>query len=344
MNGEFSLDYRFAVESPADAHYAQTLNNLIESSPNPQAFACIQDGAPYSGQFRLRTSSSIALAECQFDSPAGSSVSFSCERTRSHIARNRSYDVQVFIWLGGEASLSTGERKHALQAGDFSVTNSDTPYRVHGPRGHSCALTLPTSWDRVGDTRLENVFESLYSGRDRHRDGLVTYARHLLASPEALALPGAAEKLYDVLALSLNPRAKSEHQAGLLALIRNHVDTHCANPDLSPANVALAFEISLRHLHRLFATCDTTFTEYLLEQRLQHAQRMLCDSRYGRQTILGIAFDCGFRDINHFGRRFRVRFGFTPGEFRRMQGTAETALVGLNSLATPGSRKGRGSR
>lgn len=321
MNSEFTLDYRFAVRSSADAHYMQTLSDMVESSPNPQGFACIQDGSPYSGRFRARTSSNITLAECQFDSPAGSNTLFSCERTHSHIARNRSYEVQVFIWLGEEACLSTGNRKHTLQTGDFSVTNSDTPYSVHGLNGgHCCALTLPASWDRLGNTRLESVFENLYSGRDRRRKALVTYARHLLASPNALALPGAADKLHDVLALSLNPRATSEHPAGLLALIRNHVDTHSANPDLGPVNVALAFEISLRHLHRLFAACDTTFTEYLIEQRLQQAQRMLCDSRYGRQTILGVAFDCGFRDINHFGRRFRTRFGFTPGEFRRMQG------------------------
>jgi AraC-like DNA-binding protein/quercetin dioxygenase-like cupin family protein len=324
MDNEFSFDYRFAVRSPADAHYAQTLGEMIESAPNPQGLACVQGSAQqYSGRFNARSSGALVLAECQFDSPAGSTTLFSCERTHSHIARNHSCEVQVFIWLGGEASLSTSDSKHTLQAGDFSVTNSDTPYSVTAPRGHSCALTLPTSWERIGDTRLENVFEDIYPGGDRRRNGLVNYARHLLARPNALALPGATEKLYDVIALALNPCAKSEHQAGLLALIRNHIDSHYANPNLDPVSVAHAFEISLRHLHRLFAACDTTFTEYLIEQRLQQAQRMLSDSRYRQQTILGIAFDCGFHDINHFGRRFRARFGFTPGEFRRMHALSD---------------------
>jgi AraC-like DNA-binding protein len=325
MNSEFTLDYRFTVESPADARYAQSLSDLMANSPNPLRLECVQDGAPYSGRFSTRIASNIALEVSQFVSPAGSNALFSCERTHSHIARNQSYEVQVNIWLSGEASLCTGDLKHTLLAGDFSISNSDTPYSLQALNGaHTCALTLPASWDRIGETRLENIFDNMYSGRDRSRRGLVNYARHLLARPNALALPGAAEKLYDVLALALNPRAKSEHPAGLLALICNHVDTHCANPDLGPADVALAFEISLRHLHRLFAACDTTFTEYLIEQRLQQAQRMLCDSRYARQTILGIAFDCGFRDINHFGRRFRARFGFTPGEFRRWQRTGES--------------------
>lgn len=319
MTSEFTLDYRFAVESPADAHYAQALIDMMESSPNPQGFACVQDGAPYSGQLKARTASNIVLMECQFDSPDGSNTLFSCERTQSHIARNHTYEVQVFIWLGREASLSTGDRKHTLQAGDFSVTNSDTPYSVHSQnRGHCCALTLPASWDRIGDTRLENVFENHYSGRDQRRNRLVEYARHLLSRPNALALPCAAEKLYDVIALSLNPRAQSEHRAGLLALICNHIDTYYAIPDLDPAKVAAVFDISVRHLHRLFAANDTSFTEYLIGQRLEQVQRMLADPRYRHKKILSIAFDCGFRNINHFGKRFRVRYGITPGEFRRV--------------------------
>jgi AraC-like DNA-binding protein len=318
MTSEFTFDYRFAVRSPADAHYAQALSSMVESSPNPQGFACVQDGAPYSGQFKARSASNIVLMECQFDSPDGSNAVFSCERTHSHIARNQSYEVQVFIWLGGEASLNTGGRKHSLQTGDFAVTNTDTPYSVHSRnRGHCCALTLPTSWDRIGDTPLEKVFANLYSGRDQGRNGLVGYARHLLSRPNALALPGAAEKLYDVIALSLNPRSKSEHQAGFLALIRTHIETHYANPELGPAHVAAAFDISVRYLHLLFAASGTSFTEYLIAQRLSQAQRLLAESRYRRRTILSIAFDCGFRDINHFGRRFRARYGLTPGELRQ---------------------------
>jgi AraC-like DNA-binding protein len=320
MNNEFTLDYGFSVKSQADAHYAQSLRDMVENAPNPQTFACVQDGAPYSGRFKARFAGNIALAESQFVSPDGSNTLFSCERTHSHIARNQSYEVQVFIWLSEEASLSTGDRKHTLHAGDFSVTNTDTPYSVHALNGgHCCALSLPASWDRIGDTPLEKVYDDVYSGADQRRSGLVNYARHLLARPNALALPGAAEKLYDVIALALNPRAKSEHGAGFLALIRNHIDAHYATPHLSPSSVALTFEISLRHLHRLFAACDTSFTEYLTEQRLLQAQRILSDSRFRQQTIINIAFECGFRDINHFGRRFRLRFGFTPGEFRRMQ-------------------------
>lgn len=214
--------------------------------------------------------------------------------------------------------MNWGDRTHAMQTGDFFVMDTDTPYCFNVlNRAHACSLALPSSWDRIGDTRLENIFGNLYPGDDRRNNGVVNYVQHLRARPNELAAPNASTKLYDVIALALNPLAKSEHQAGLLALIRNHIDTCYTNPDLAPANVAATFDISVRYLHRLFSDSDASFTDYLIEQRLAQAQRILAHPHYRHQTILKVAYDCGFRNINHFGRRFRVRYGMTPGEFRR---------------------------
>ena len=319
MNGEFSLDYRFDVKSPEDAHHAQAVSDLMLSAPNPVNFECAQDDAPYGGRFHVRASGDIGLTDCQMAAPGNSKTLFVSERARKHIARNLSYEFNIPIWLGGACHLTTAGRTHIGKVGDFVITNNDAPYRVQIlNRGHACTLSLPASWDRIGDARLENNFGNLFSGSDRRHKGLVDYARHLLSHPNALALPGAAEKLYDVIALALNPRATSEHQAGFLALIRNHIDTHYTNPDLSPSMVAVAFDISVSYLHRLFAACDTSFSEYLIEQRLLQARRVLVDPRCQHQTILSIAYDCGFRNINHFGLRFRMRYGYTPGEFRRV--------------------------
>lgn len=318
MDSETSLDYRFAVRTPADAHRTRVVSDLMEGSPNPMKFECVGNGAPYSGRLLLRTFGGVGLMECQLDSPAGSDVLFISERARPHIARNRSLEYIVSIWFGGENQLNTVGQAHTGQAGDFTVTSTENPLSVHVPRrGHACNLSLPASWDRIGDTRLEDVFGKLFSDGGRRHLGLADYARHLLALPNSLALPGASEKLYGVIALALDPRAKSEHQAGLLAMIRNHVDLRLADADLGPARVAASFDISVRYLHRLFSASGTTFTEYLIEQRLARAQLMLADPRYQARKILAIAYDCGFRNINHFGLRFRVRYGLTPGEFRQ---------------------------
>lgn len=131
-----------------------------------------------------------------------------------------------------------------------------------------------------------------------------------------LALPTALGKLYDVIALALTPRARSDHQAGSLAVIQSHVDGRAADPDLCPARVAVSFDISVRYLNRLFAGSGTSFAEYVIDQHLARTRRLLADPPSRHQQIFAIACECGLRNINHFGPHFRVRFGRTPGEFR----------------------------
>lgn len=319
MTSGYSINYRFSVESPADANHVQLLNNLMSSSPNPMEMKYTQGSTPYTGLFQVRTFDGIKLSGCRIDSPAGSNTLFSVARTRSHIARNRSLEFNLCIWLGGDDNrLKIDGREHVMQTGDFTVMNTDVQFSVQAlNRGHGCTLTLPASWDRIGDTRLEDVFGRLYKGGERHYNGLVSYVRHLRSHTDALDNADISAQLYDVIALALNPRAKGEHHTGLLALILNYIDTHCIDPDIDPAKIAAVFDISVRHLHRLFAASATSFTEYLIEQRLALAKHILADTRYQQQTILAIALRCGFNDINHFGRRFRIRFGSTPGEFRR---------------------------
>ena len=59
----------------------------------------------------------------------------------------------------------------------------------------------------------------------------------------------------------------------------------------------------------------TTCSEFIYSSRLHHAAHLL-----HRRALLGtgeslseIGYACGFRDYAHFARRFRKRFGYSPG-------------------------------
>ena len=67
----------------------------------------------------------------------------------------------------------------------------------------------------------------------------------------------------------------------------------------------------------LFESEGTTFTEYVLEQRLTCAYHMLADSARHDWTISAIAFEVGFGNLSYFNRVFRRRFGMTPSDARR---------------------------
>lgn len=54
--------------------------------------------------------------------------------------------------------------------------------------------------------------------------------------------------------------------------------------------------------------------EWLLEQRLNHALRLLRDYH---KTISEAAFESGFENISHFSRSFKKRFGLNPSSFKQ---------------------------
>jgi AraC-like DNA-binding protein len=66
----------------------------------------------------------------------------------------------------------------------------------------------------------------------------------------------------------------------------------------------------------LFAAEGQTFSEFLIEQRLTQAHRMLTDSRFAARAISAIAFEVGFANLSYFNRCFRRRYGASPSAIR----------------------------
>lgn len=63
----------------------------------------------------------------------------------------------------------------------------------------------------------------------------------------------------------------------------------------------------------------TTPGKWLLEQRLNHAWRLLTDPG---KTISDVSFESGFESMSHFSRCFKHRFGLSPSAFKQ-----ERALI-----------------
>jgi AraC-like DNA-binding protein len=92
------------------------------------------------------------------------------------------------------------------------------------------------------------------------------------------------------------------------------------DPQLEVQRVADACAISARYVHLLMRGTGRTFSQHLLEHRLEGCRSALQGAAGRRRSITEIAFEWGFNDASHFSRAFRNRYGLSPREFRNQAG------------------------
>lgn len=104
-----------------------------------------------------------------------------------------------------------------------------------------------------------------------------------------------------------------------LRLVQAEVLDRLHDSNLTVASIANSVGLSPKQVQRLFERSGVTFTEFVLEQRLLSARRLL-SAPAGRHGKIGtVAYNVGFGDLSYFNRSFRARFGVTPSEWRDAQ-------------------------
>lgn len=104
--------------------------------------------------------------------------------------------------------------------------------------------------------------------------------------------------------------------AGPLVLAAGSLaDQMLTDPDLTPALLARHLKVSLRTLHRAFASTGEPVAAYIRRRRLEQARRALLSPSH--PTVSEIAARWQFADSSHFIRMFRRYYGQTPAQFAR---------------------------
>jgi AraC family transcriptional regulator len=98
-----------------------------------------------------------------------------------------------------------------------------------------------------------------------------------------------------------------------LRMVRDYVDAHIGQ-NMSLPDLAGLVSLSPYHFARQFKSAQGCSPhEYVLQQRVEHAQRLLWRTRL---PIRDIAIDTGFYDQAHMTRVFTRRLGITPRQYR----------------------------
>jgi AraC-like DNA-binding protein len=149
----------------------------------------------------------------------------------------------------------------------------------------------------------------------------------MLEDDEALATPAlrrlVVTQIYDLVALAIGATRDAAAiaegrgvRAARLHAIKADIADRLVKNDLTVAAVASRQRISESYVRKLFESEGSSFSEWVLGERLLRAHHMLTDPRFAGRSITSVAFDSGFGDVSYFNRSFRRRFGATPSEIR----------------------------
>lgn len=217
--------------------------------------------------------------------------------------------------------------------GNFGVVRPD-PVRFLGlrvPRKHLAPLVAG-----LDDRTMRPIASSNYPLR------LLTNYLGAIADLEAALSPEMSRvvvaHVHDLIALCVGATpdptvvAQGSVRAARLRAIKADVVVNLEGGGLSVATVAARHGLTPRYLHKLFEGEGITFTQFILQQRLERAYRLLRDERFIMRNITAIAYGVGFGDLSYFNRAFRRRYGATPSDIRA------AASDGKLSAIKPGER------
>jgi AraC-like DNA-binding protein len=236
-------------------------------------------------------------------------------------------DVGVTIGLTSAYEAQQLGRASFMGRGDAIVMTGSEPAFLRVPSyGEYISIRLPMRAMSPLIADLDAAYGRAIPADHRALALLVRYLG-ILEEVESFAEPDLRRQVvthvHDLIALVIGATQGAAEiakgrgaRAARLRAIKQDIAARLGEPDLSATAIAAWHGLNPRYVQRLFESEGTTFTDYLLAQRLALAHRVLTDPRCAGRKISATAFEAGFNDLSYFNRTFRRRYGMAPSDLR----------------------------
>jgi AraC family transcriptional regulator, positive regulator of tynA and feaB len=243
------------------------------------------------------------------------------ERTHRDVRADAVDHYYALFQITGQSKIIQNDRIVELAVGDVALVDAAQPVTYVSEKGsvHWGSLQLQRR-SLLSHLGLEPRCPSQRSGaaaarplRQLLQDGVEDEQSMSVSANAYMRL--AFYDLLGALFAPSDPEDTSLHADRLFARICDIIKDHFADPEFGPCDVAVETGISLRYLQKLFTARNSTCSHFINSVRLDHAARLLERRSFLKtsQPISEIAYASGFGDYTNFIRKFRRRFGHTPG-------------------------------
>jgi AraC family transcriptional regulator, positive regulator of tynA and feaB len=244
------------------------------------------------------------------------------ERTHQDARADAVDHYYALFQINGHSRIIQNDQIMDLTVGDIALVDAARPVTCASEKGSDQwwgSLQLPRR-SLVAHLGLEPRCPSRPSGAAAARP-LRQLLQDAVEDEQSMSVSAKAYMrfaFYDLLGALFapsHPEDTSVHTDRLFARVRDIIKDHFADSGFGPCEVAAEAGISLRYLQKLFTARHSTCSHFISSVRLDHAARLLERRSFLKtsQPISEIAYASGFGDYTNFIRKFRRRFGHTPG-------------------------------
>ncbi len=249
--------------------------------------------------------------------------------TAAHASSAKSDHLFVCHQLSGEVMLEQNTREIMLDAGCLTLLDPLLAYKGKFLRNSRMLVVKAPRREleaRLGKTRdMVGLLIKPNTAQDRLTSSVITRLPSLARETSSVSDSIIGSDVLDLIAVSLvkavegsRPRVSSA-KALVLLNIRSAIEARLTDPKLDPQAIADAVGVSVRYANQVLAEQGTSLTRLVLARRLARCRAAFEDPTQAHRLLSEIAYGWGFRDLTHFGRRFKKAYGIRPSQARRRE-------------------------